>query len=58
MGSGTNGNERRYCQLEAEVMIEIGRLESGMVKWGIGLVISNIIASITVAYGTQRIMKT
>ena len=43
------------ASLRTELMREMGRLENGMLKWGISLVLSNIGIAIAISYAAQKI---
>ena len=44
------------ANLRTEIMREMGRLENGMLKWGVGLVISNIGIAIAISFTAQKLM--
>ncbi len=44
------------ANLRTEIMREMGRLENGMLKWGVGLVTSNIGIAIAISFTAQKLM--
>ena len=44
------------ANLRTEIMRELGRLEYGMLKWGVGLVLSNIGIAIAISFTAQKLM--
>ena len=44
------------ADLRTEIMRGMGRLENGMLQWGVGLVLSNIGIAIAISFTAQKLM--
>ena len=44
------------ANLRTAIMRGMGRLENGMLKWGVGLVLSNIGIAIAIGFTAQKLM--